>query len=100
MNETFYATDMTARGFCDEWAGCEAFSPSSATLKVRPYLQVAASCAAHHTHSVDFPCLLVFMARAQSDRPQKGGSWIHDTKGSRKILLPVELESPAHNSEK
>ncbi|CAM9670039.1 unnamed protein product [Ectocarpus fasciculatus] len=33
MNESFYATDMTARGFCDEWAGCEAFSPSSATLK-------------------------------------------------------------------
>ncbi|CAM9402432.1 unnamed protein product [Ectocarpus sp. 8 AP-2014] len=33
MNETFFATDMTARGFCDEWAGCEAFSPSSATLK-------------------------------------------------------------------
>lgn len=65
MNETFYATDMTARGFCDEWAGCEAFSPSSATLKVRKALQVATCCAADHTHSVDFPCSFVFMARAQ-----------------------------------
>ncbi|CAM9691381.1 unnamed protein product [Scytosiphon promiscuus] len=33
MNETFYAADMTARGFCDDWFGCEAFSPSAATIK-------------------------------------------------------------------
>ncbi|CAM9548318.1 unnamed protein product, partial [Hapterophycus canaliculatus] len=33
MNETFYAADMTARGFCNEWFGCEAFSPSAATIK-------------------------------------------------------------------
>ena len=34
MDSDFYAADMTARGFCDEWAGCEAFTPSSATMKV------------------------------------------------------------------
>lgn len=34
MNDTFYAADVTARGLCD-WLGCEAFSPSAATIKVR-----------------------------------------------------------------
>lgn len=34
MNETFYAADMTARGFCEDWFGCETFSPSAATIKV------------------------------------------------------------------
>eukprot|EP00903_Cladosiphon_okamuranus_P006848 g6670.t1 len=33
MDNTFYATDMVARGFCDEWSGCDAFPPSSATVK-------------------------------------------------------------------
>jgi len=37
MNESFYAMDMTARGFCDDWSGCEAFSPSAATVKVSTY---------------------------------------------------------------
>lgn len=32
----FYAAELTARDFCDEWSGCEAFSPSSATVKVSP----------------------------------------------------------------
>ena len=34
MESEFYAADLAARGFCDDWAGCEAFTPSSATMKV------------------------------------------------------------------
>lgn len=34
MQDNFYAADMTARGFCDDWFGCETFRPSAATLKV------------------------------------------------------------------
>lgn len=41
MDESFYATDMEARGFCDEWVGCEAFSPSSATVKASSFSCVA-----------------------------------------------------------
>eukprot|EP00752_Nemacystus_decipiens_P004360 g3984.t1 len=33
MDDAFYATDMTERGFCDEWSGCEPFRPSAATIK-------------------------------------------------------------------
>lgn len=41
MESAFYAADMTARGFCDQWSGCEAFSPSSATLKVGVSLRLS-----------------------------------------------------------
>lgn len=35
MDESFYVADRTARGWCDDDAfPCEAFSPSSATVKV------------------------------------------------------------------
>lgn len=34
MESEFYAADLAARGFCDDWAGCEALTPSSATVKV------------------------------------------------------------------
>ncbi|CAN0464201.1 unnamed protein product, partial [Hapterophycus canaliculatus] len=31
-NDTFYAADMEERGFCEDF-GCDAFSPSAATVK-------------------------------------------------------------------
>ena len=34
MDSSFYAADVTARGFCDQGFPCEGFSPSSATVKV------------------------------------------------------------------
>lgn len=40
-DESFYAVDQEARGFCDDWSGCEAFSPSSATVKVGSSISVA-----------------------------------------------------------
>lgn len=36
MDGEFYAADVAARGLCDDWFGCEVFSPSAATLKVTP----------------------------------------------------------------
>lgn len=38
LDSSFYIADVTARGWCkDDGFPCEAFSPSSATVKVRPY---------------------------------------------------------------
>ncbi|CAN0552174.1 unnamed protein product, partial [Laminaria digitata] len=33
VDSSFYATDVSARGFCDQGFSCEGFSPSSATVK-------------------------------------------------------------------
>ncbi|CAN0200177.1 unnamed protein product [Ectocarpus sp. 6 AP-2014] len=33
MESEFYAADLATRGFCDDWDGCEALTPSSATVK-------------------------------------------------------------------
>lgn len=39
LDSSFYIADVTERGWCkDDGFPCEAFSPSSATVKVRPYL--------------------------------------------------------------
>lgn len=35
MDDSFYAADVTSRGFCDKGFPCEGFSPSSATVKAR-----------------------------------------------------------------